>query len=113
CTGVSARSTCRLRPHWRRTRSPDIGGPDRLVAPTPDRAPHMTTERNADPSHETVPSIGRRRFIQAAGAAAGATALTAAVPSGRASAAVPAGASSFVPLPTAVRLADTRSAGQY
>lgn len=58
-------------------------------------------------------SIGRRRLFQAAGATAGASALATAIPTGMASAAVPSGASSFVPLPKGVRLADTREAGKY
>lgn len=56
--------------------------------------------------------IGRRRFIQGAGVSAGATALGAVFPEGFAAAA-PAGASKFVPLPKAVRLADTRSPSDY
>ena len=53
--------------------------------------------------------LGRRRFIAAAGATAGAAALTSLMPAGAAEAAVPAGASSFEPLAKGVRLADTRA----
>jgi len=48
-----------------------------------------------------------------AGAVAGASMLATAVPDGLAHAALPAGASRFVPLPNAVRLADTRSPAEY
>lgn len=57
--------------------------------------------------------IGRRRFIQAAGATAGASALAATVPAGLASASLPAVTTSFVPLPKGVRLADTRYPNQF
>lgn len=65
-------------------------------------------------SNEPTPDrIGRRRFLVGAGAAAGAAALATALPNGVAHAALPAGASRFVPLPKAVRLADTRSPSKY
>ena len=54
--------------------------------------------------------IGRRRFIQGVGAAAGLAAITSVLPEGVAKAA-PAGASQFIPLPVAVRVADTRYPG--
>lgn len=73
----------------------------------------MTIDPNVDLGDSSSPPIGRRRFIQAAGAAAGAGALTAALPAARAVAAVPAEASSFVPLPKGIRLADTRDPGPY
>lgn len=57
--------------------------------------------------------IGRRRFLVAAGAVAGASAVAVAMPGATAQAALPAGASSFVPLPNAVRLADTRAPANY
>lgn len=53
--------------------------------------------------------LDRRRFLQAVGATAGAAAVSA-VPSGFADAAVSSGASRFVALPKAIRLADTREA---
>jgi hypothetical protein len=53
--------------------------------------------------------LGRRRFIRAVGSAAGAGALVAALPE-VAHAAVPSGATRFVPLAKQVRLADTRRA---
>ena len=56
--------------------------------------------------------IGRRRFIQGVGAAAGAAAIGAVLPEGVAKAA-PAGASQFIPLPVAVRVVDTRDPGRY
>lgn len=52
--------------------------------------------------------IGRRRFIGGVVAAAGAGMLAAGSPVGVADAAVPVGASKFVPLPVAVRVVDTR-----
>ncbi|HEX6659976.1 MAG TPA: sortase [Ilumatobacter sp.] len=65
--------------------------------------------------HSTRPEavigpIGRRRFIQGVGAAAGLAAITSVLPEGVAKAA-PAGASQFIPLPVAVRVVDTRSPG--
>lgn len=60
-----------------------------------------------------LPPIGRRRFIVGAGAIAGASALTTAVPDGIAHAELPTGASKFVPLPKGVRLADTRFPTKY
>lgn len=52
--------------------------------------------------------VGRRRFLQGVGAVAGATAVSAAVPTGLVRAAVPAGAGRFVALGQAVRAVDTR-----
>ena len=65
--------------------------------------------------HSTRPEavigpIGRRRFIQGVGAAAGLAAITSVLPEGVAKAA-PAGASQFIPLPVAVRVVDTRYPG--
>ena len=65
--------------------------------------------------HSTRPEavigpIGRRRFIQGVGAAAGLAAITSVLPEGVAKAA-PAGASQFIPLPVAVRVVDTRDPG--
>lgn len=58
--------------------------------------------------------IGRRRFLVGAGAVAGASAVASVFADGVADAAVaPPGASQFVPLPRAVRLADTRSPSKY
>ena len=59
--------------------------------------------------HGGATPLGRRRFIQAAGATAGASALAATLPAGLAEASIPVGASSFVALPTGVRLVDTRN----
>ena len=56
--------------------------------------------------------VGRRRFLAGAGAAAGVAAISTAVPDGIAGA-VSAGASRFVALPAAVRLADTRKPAKY
>lgn len=55
-----------------------------------------------------VAGVGRRRFLAGVGAVAGAATATQFVPHGTADAAVPQGASKFVILPKAVRLADTR-----
>lgn len=66
-----------------------------------------------DTDHPGSSPIGRRRFLQAAGATAGAAALTSTIPSGLAGAAVPDGAAGFVPLRLAVRAADTRYPDQY
>ena len=52
--------------------------------------------------------IGRRRFLAGAGSVAGAGALSSVLPAGVAEAALPDGATSFTPLPAAVRVADTR-----
>jgi hypothetical protein len=60
-----------------------------------------------------VERIGRRRFILGLGAAAGATALAAVVSPGSVHAALPAGASRYVPLATGVRFADTRRPALY
>lgn len=60
-----------------------------------------------------VAGIGRRRFLQVAGATAGAVALTHVLPAGAVHGAVPAGATRFVPLPQGVRVADTRDPGRY
>ena len=59
--------------------------------------------------------LGRRRFLVGAGALAGASALATTLSDGVAHAAtdVPTGASQFVPLSKAVRLADTRSPSKY
>src|SRR5262245_5236415 len=58
--------------------------------------------------------IGRRRFIQGAGAAAGIAALSSALPAGIASAAPPPpGASQFIPLPEVKPLLDTRDPSPY
>lgn len=57
--------------------------------------------------------LGRRRFLRGVGTIAGAGAVASVLPGGAAHAALPAGASRFVPLPTAVRLADTRSPARY
>src|SRR5262245_5192947 len=67
---------------------------------------HMTR-----PDVVTAP-IGRRRFIQGVGAAAGVAAITSVLPDAVAHAA-PAGASQFVPLPVAVRVVDTREPAKY
>ncbi len=73
-----------------------------------------TDDGDHEPTHAPGSGpIGRRRFIVGAGAVAGAAALASAVPGGVAGAAVPAGASRFVPLATAIRLADTRRPGAY
>jgi LPXTG-site transpeptidase (sortase) family protein len=56
---------------------------------------------------------GRRRFLLGAGAAVGATALLSALPTGVVHAAPPEGASRFLPLPTAERVADTRAPRKY
>lgn len=67
-------------------------------------------------THTSAPSperIGRRRFLVGAGAVAGASVLATTVPEGLAHAALPAGASRFVPLPNAIRLADTRTPSAY
>ena len=66
-------------------------------------APFDQTEAIGEPHR-----LGRRRFIAAAGATAGAAALTSLMPARVAEAAVPVGASSFEPLAKGVRLADTR-----
>jgi hypothetical protein len=55
-------------------------------------------------------SIDRRRFVQGAGAVAGAAALTTVLPAPRAHAALPPGASAFAPLAAPVRVVDTRPA---
>jgi hypothetical protein len=65
--------------------------------------------------HSTRPEavigpIGRRRFIQGVGAAAGLAAITSVLPEGVAKAA-PKDASQFIPLPVAVRVVDTRYPG--
>ena len=57
--------------------------------------------------------LGRRRFLLGAGAVAGAGALSSWLPAGVAEAGLPAGASSFEPLPQAIRVADTRSPSKY
>lgn len=57
--------------------------------------------------------IGRRRFIVGAGAVVGATALGSSLPAGIAAAAPPDGASRYVPLPTAIRIADMRKPNKY
>jgi len=65
---------------------------------------HPHDERNDAVGN--VPGIGRRRLLQAAGAMAGAAAIAPAIPTGAAQAA--SGAAKFVPLPKAIRVADTR-----
>lgn len=71
-------------------------------------------ELHDDPSGEAdASSLGRRRFIQAAGLTAGAAALSATMPAGLAHASLPAGTASFFPLPKAVRVADTRFPSQF
>jgi hypothetical protein len=57
--------------------------------------------------------IGRRRFIQGAGAALGSGAITSMLPAGVVEAAVPVGASSYRPLATGVRVLDTRRPSEY
>lgn len=66
---------------------------------------------NSDTVSGAAP-IGRRRFIAGAGAAVGATALAASLPSGAAHG-LSSGASRFVPLPNGVRVADTREPKKY
>jgi sortase (surface protein transpeptidase) len=56
---------------------------------------------------------GRRRFLIGAGAAVGAAALLSALPTGIADAALPTGASRYVPLGTAKRVADMRFPKQF
>lgn len=73
----------------------------------PEHPPSTTTTEAAGPQ-----GIGRRRFIVGAGAAAGATALAGVLPTGVAHG-LDAGASRFVPLPKAVRVADTREPEKY
>jgi hypothetical protein len=58
------------------------------------------------------PPLGRRRFLQGVGAAAGLGALATVLPSAPA-AALAAGASQFVALPIAVRVVDTRDPASY
>ncbi len=62
---------------------------------------------------EGASRVGRRRFLVGAGATAGAAAIAATLPAGVVSAALPIGASRFVPLPAAVRLVDTRRPTEY
>lgn len=57
--------------------------------------------------------IDRRGFLVGAGGVAGSAVLAAVVPSGSAGAATPPGASRFVPLPAAVRVADTRDPARF
>ena len=75
------------------------------------------TEQVEPPTSQPTPGgpspIGRRRFIQAASATAGAAALTSTIPSGFAEASIPAGAAGYVPLPIAVRAADTRYPNEF
>jgi len=61
---------------------------------------------------DVVGPIGRRRFIQGAGAIVGAATVAAMLPEGIVKAA-PGGASQFIPLPVAVRVVDTREPGKY
>jgi sortase (surface protein transpeptidase) len=71
-------------------------------------------ERSTDQTDPAVGArLGRRRFLVGAGAAAGAAALSTAVPEGFVAAALPAGASRLVTLPAAVRVADTRYPARY
>ncbi len=72
-----------------------------------------TTDPHDSSAAERAQRIGRRRFLQGAGAMAGVGALSAAVPVGVADAAIPADASKFVALPAAVRVVDTRTPGGY
>ena len=64
------------------------------------------------PDFGDVERIGRRRFIQGVGVVAGAAALATAAP-GVAHAALPAGASRYVPLEKGIRFADTRKSALY
>lgn len=58
--------------------------------------------------------LGRRRFLVGVGAAAGAASFTSLLPAfGAQAVSLPDGASAFVPLPKAVRLADTRPPKNY
>ncbi len=63
-----------------------------------------------EPGSSVLGQIGRRRFI--VGTAAGTGVMVAGLPS-IARASVPSSATRFVPLPSQVRLADTRDAGRY
>ena len=60
------------------------------------------------PIDDDVEPIGRRRFLAGAGSVAGAGVLSSVLPAGVAEAAVPDAATSFTPLPAAVRVVDTR-----
>lgn len=76
----------------------------------------IETSTSIEPSPDDVvgaTGLGRRRFLVGAGAAAGAVAIASTVPGGLADAASPAGASRFVALPAAVRVADTRKPARY
>lgn len=81
---------------------PDHSYPTNVIAAAAD----------ADPSAMLEP-FGRRRFIQGVGVVAGASAFAATLPSGLVHAALPDGASRFVPLANATRLADTRSPNKH
>jgi len=72
----------------------------------PDFNDHLTRPEPA------IAPIGRRRFLQGVGTAAGLAAIASVLPEGIAKAA-PAGASQFIPLPVAVRVVDTREPGKY
>lgn len=74
-----------------------------------------SADTDIDPASESIETpralehVGRRRFLQATGAVAGASALSSWLPAGAATAAgVPAGASRFVPLRAPVRIFDQR-----
>lgn len=77
--------------------------------PTTDAAPAGVPSTG---SALELPVIGRRRFLAGVGAATAGVFL-AGLPDGTAAAAVPAGASQFVPLPQVVRALDTRSPDDY
>ena len=73
----------------------------------------MLPDAYAVPESPDGATIGRRRLIAGAGAVAGAAAASQLVPQGAAHASLPSGASKFVILPSAVRLADTRERSKY
>ena len=77
--------------------------------------PLLETHRSIDAASPAASSerLGRRRFLQGVGAAAGAGAIATVLPAGLAQAALPVGASRFAPLPAAVRIADTRKPSSY
>lgn len=77
---------------------------------TPHHPPGATEPAGAELS---ASGMGRRRFVQGVGVAAAAGAIGATLPAAVVDAAVPKGATSFVPLPKGVRLADTRNPKEY